>query len=44
MNTFYDERQPVLSTNNIVAIGVSALVLFGVVYLAGRAWKSSQKA
>ncbi len=44
MDNFYDENKPMVSTTNLVALGVSALVLFGVVYLVGRAWKSSQKA
>lgn len=44
METFYDEKDNSMkyTTTNLVYIGVSALVIFGVVYLVGRAWKKSQ--
>lgn len=44
MDNFYDETKKSSTTNNLVYIGVSAVVLFGVVYLVGRAWKKSQTA
>lgn len=43
MDNFYDEKKPItINTNNLVYIGVTALVLFGIVYVVGRAWKKSQ--
>ena len=45
MNTFFDENnEPTLnvSTKNLVGLGITALVIFGAVYLVGRAWKKSQ--
>jgi hypothetical protein len=44
MENFYDENKKPSTTSNLVYIGVSAVVLFGVVYLVGRAWKKSQTA
>jgi hypothetical protein len=45
MDNFYDEKKPItISTSNLVYIGVTALVVFGLVYVAGKAWKTSQKA
>jgi hypothetical protein len=46
MGTFYDEKDNSMkyTTANLVYIGVSALAIFGVVYLVGRAWKKSQTA
>jgi hypothetical protein len=44
MGKFYDEKDNSITTNNLVYIGVSALAIFGVVYLVGRAWKKSQTA
>lgn len=43
MDTFYDEKKPT-ATSNLVYIGVTALVVFGLVYVVGKAWKVSQKA
>jgi hypothetical protein len=44
MENFYEDNKKPSTTSNLVYIGVSALVLFGVVYLVGRAWKKSQTA
>ena len=45
MENFYDEKKSTtLNTNNLVYIGVTALMLFGLVYVVGRAWKKSQTA
>jgi hypothetical protein len=44
MDTFYDEQKQPSTTSNLVYIGVSAVVIFGLVYLVGRAWKKSQTA
>jgi hypothetical protein len=44
MDNFYDDNKKPSTTSNLVYIGVSALVLFGLVYVAGRAWKKSQTA
>jgi hypothetical protein len=44
MGEFYDENQKPSVTSNLVYIGVSAVVVFGLVYLVGRAWKKSQTA
>jgi hypothetical protein len=44
MDNFYDDTKNSNTTNNLVYIGVSALVVFGLVYVVGRAWKTSQKA
>lgn len=44
MDTFYDEKKQDTMTSNLVYIGVTALVVFGIVYVVGRAWKTSQKA
>jgi hypothetical protein len=43
MDNFYDEKKPI-TTSTLVTVGVSALVVFGLVYVIGRAWKTSQKA
>ena len=43
MGSFYDEKEPT-ATSNLVYIGVTALVVFGLVYVVGKAWKVSQKA
>ena len=42
MDNFYDENKKSSTTSNLVYIGVSALVIFGLVYVVGRAWKKSQ--
>lgn len=44
MDNFYDEKNKSNLTENLVFIGVSALAVFGLVYLVGRAWKKSQTA
>jgi hypothetical protein len=44
MGEFYDENEKSSVTSNLVYIGVSAVVVFGLVYLVGRAWKKSQTA
>lgn len=45
MEGFYDNsKKNETTTSKLVYIGVSAVVLFGVVYLVGRAWKKSQTA
>jgi hypothetical protein len=44
MGKFIDENENQVTTNNLLYIGVSALAIFGVVYLVGRAWKKSQTA
>ena len=44
MENFYEDNKKPSTTSNLVYIGVSAVVLFGVVYLVGRAWKKSQTA
>ncbi len=44
MNNFYDETEKPSATSNLVYIGVTALVVFGLVYVVGRAWKKSQTA
>jgi hypothetical protein len=44
MGEFYDDTDKPSTTSNLVYIGVSALVVFGLVYLVGRAWKKSQTA
>lgn len=43
MDTFYDEKKD-SRTSDIIYIGLTALMVFGLVYVAGRAWKSSQSA
>lgn len=42
MGEFYDDTNKPSATSNLVYIGVSAVVVFGLVYLVGRAWKKSQ--
>ena len=44
MDNFYDENNKPSATSKLVFIGVSAVVVFGLVYLVGRAWKKSQTA
>jgi hypothetical protein len=44
MDNFYDDNKKSTTTSNLVYIGVSAVVVFGLVYLVGRAWKKSQTA
>lgn len=44
MDNFYDDTKKPSVTGNLVYIGVSAVVVFGLVYLVGRAWKKSQTA
>ena len=44
MGEFYDESNKPSTTSNLVYIGVTALVIFGLVYVVGKAWKTSQKA
>jgi hypothetical protein len=44
MENFYDEKNKPNTTSTVVSIGVTALVVFGMVYLVGRAWKKSQTA
>jgi hypothetical protein len=44
MDNFYEDNKKPSTTSNLVYIGVSALVLFGLVYVVGRAWKKSQTA
>jgi hypothetical protein len=43
MDNFIDETKKPSTTSDIMYIGVSALAIFGFVYLVGRAWKVSQK-
>jgi hypothetical protein len=42
MDNFYNDKKEPSMTSNLVYIGVSAVVVFGLVYLVGRAWKKSQ--
>jgi hypothetical protein len=44
MDNFYDDTKKTTTTSSLVYIGVSAVVVFGIVYLVGRAWKKSQTA
>ena len=44
MDTFYDNEKKPSTTSILVYIGVTALVIFGLVYVVGKAWKTSQKA
>lgn len=44
MGNFYEDNKKPSTTSNLVYIGVSALVVFGLVYVVGRAWKKSQTA
>jgi hypothetical protein len=44
MDNFYDNEKKPSTTSNLVYIGVTALVVFGLVYVVGKAWKTSQKA
>ena len=43
MDNFYDNEKKPSTTSNLVYIGVTALVVFGLVYVVGKAWKTSQK-
>ena len=43
MDNFYDNTKKPNATSSLVYIGVSAVMVFGLVYLVGRAWKTSQK-
>jgi hypothetical protein len=42
MDNFYDETKKQSVADNLLYIGFSAVVVFGLVYLVGRAWKKSQ--
>ena len=44
MDNFYEDNKKPSVASNLVYVGVSALVLFGLVYFVGRAWKKSQTA
>jgi hypothetical protein len=44
MDTFYDEKDKSTTTDKLIYVGVTALVVFGLVYVVGRAWKKSQTA
>lgn len=44
MENFYDEKNNSTTTGKLAYIGVTALVVFGLVYVVGRAWKKSQTA
>ena len=44
MDNFYDDTKKSTTTSNLIYVGATALVLFGLVYVVGRAWKTSQKA
>jgi hypothetical protein len=44
MDNFYDEKNNSTTTSKLVYVGVSALLVFGLVYVVGRAWKKSQTA
>jgi hypothetical protein len=44
MGNFYEDNKKPSTGSNLVYIGVSALVVFGLVYVVGRAWKKSQTA
>lgn len=44
MDNFYEDNKKPNTTGNLVYIGVSAIVIFGLVYVVGRAWKKSQTA
>ena len=44
MDNFYSDNQKPTTMQSVGALAVTAAVLFGVVYLVGRAWKSSQQA
>jgi len=44
MDNFYDNQKKASTTDKLIYIGVSAVVVFGLVYLVGRAWKKSQTA
>lgn len=44
MDNFYDDTKKPTVTSNLVYFGVTALVVFGLVYVVGRAWKKSQTA
>jgi hypothetical protein len=44
MGEFYDENKKPSGTSDLIYIGLSAVMVFGLVYLVGRAWKKSQTA
>ena len=44
MGEFYDENKKPIGTIDLIYIGLSAVMVFGLVYLVGRAWKKSQTA
>ena len=44
MDNFYNDTKNQSTTSNLVYIGVTAVVVFGLVYVVGRAWKKSQTA
>lgn len=44
MDNFYDEKNKPSMTSNLVYIGTTLVVVFGLVYVVGRAWRTSQKA
>ena len=44
MDNFYDDNNKPSTKDTLIYLGVSAVVVFGVVYLVGRAWKKSQTA
>lgn len=44
MDNFYDDNKKSTNTSDLIYIGLSAVMVFGLVYLVGRAWKTSQKA
>ena len=44
MDNFYEDNKKPSTTSNLVYIGVTAVVVFGLVYVVGRAWKKSQTA
>ena len=41
-DNFYDDNKKSSTTGNLIYIGLSAVMVFGLVYLVGRAWKKSQ--
>ena len=42
MDNFYEDNKKSSTTSSLVYIGISAVVVFGLVYVIGRAWKNSQ--
>lgn len=43
MDIFTDENKKPSTMQTVGALAVTAAVLFGVVYLMGKAWKTSQE-